>query len=508
MPISTLELNKGLRSDSRTRKNSGQLIQATNLKLTQDNLEPETVFDDPYNGGQTVTWPYPQFFKGKGVTLVATSATALSSAAELDPWTLTSLTTYDALDPDTTKAIPVGASNWQLADFQDTWMLCNSREVVFEGNIFGRIGETEKVLISDAVQVTSVCAHKGRGFLAGFSTSNFWQDKWSDFWSEATSTLPYQTDTTTNVALDQNFVWWTSLAGGDLFALWFPDEMMDGYEGFHQGFQNKVFEMLKRNDFGYAPMPYQGLVRRVAPLGDHVIAYSNDGIASLTPTTIGDFNTMGVRLLSDHGIMTGHAFCASPKRHIWLDNIGDLWQITPDLQVTRLGYKEYLLDFDNSTAQQWSYDSQEDQFWICDGNEGYILTESGLTQTMKMPTSAQVVGDDIRAVTDDANGEFLNTPCPSGQTVIVTDVYDFGERTNKTIRLIEVGTTKPIEVAVDYRSNTGDFKRSLWKKTDDYGRTYFVVSGVEFRIVLRGDDSTQYEYITVEWEPIQKRRKR
>lgn len=95
------------------------------------------------------------------------------------------------------------------------------------------------------------------------------------------------------------------------------------------------------------------------------------------------------------------------------------------------------------------------------------------------------------------------------EAFVVTDITDFGVRGIKTIVAIELGTAgQSLDVAVDYRyKTTRGFSTSRWKSVNSTGSVVMLVSGIEFRVRVKGDNLNLFDldYITVRYKYVDKR---
>lgn len=104
----------------------------------------------------------------------------------------------------------------------------------------------------------------------------------------------------------------------------------------------------RKNTGGFMPMPWEGNVYKVLPLGKAVIVYGNGGVTALPMATVGPVSTFGQKHLSDLGVIGELAVTANGKedaatKHYFVRVDGMLCSIDLDLKVTELGYNEFLL---------------------------------------------------------------------------------------------------------------------------------------------------------------------
>lgn len=492
-----IDLWKGLRKYSDQRREVDSLVECVNAvpKGEERGLVQYNEVINPMSS-ITVTWPFPQLFRGKGVTLLAYE-TAIYTVNETT-WVPTLITTYDAFDISNTKSITAGGV-WHFMDFYDTWMLFNGKCVVFHTERYNIFGGTDKTLVQDAVTVQTGCDFRGRGLMGGFKVSDFQTTDWQTFWSNWLLNKP--SGMTISETIDTNFVLWTSIGGGDLLWLFYKDIAESGFtaDGFHDAVRPLVFEQMRRNERGFMPMPWQGTILKLAPLGNKVIVYGDGGISALVPyaepvPTFGLVDVLGV------GVAERGAVAVGPMGHVFVDQTGMLWLIDGELKLRQLGYQEYFRDMIGNDIVG-TYDPLENEYRLCSGTKGYLWSPGGLCEISQLVTSAARVGaDDV--------GIFVKTG--DGSMVITTDVFDMKMMGIKNVSQVDLGASASTtaEVAIDYRYKTGDkFYRSGWKRVNQYGTVFPNVSGIEFRLVIRANpyDAMKYDRVSVRWKSSDKR---
>jgi len=394
----------GLRKDKRSVVNSPALTVCKNVKPTDFGLKPQEVmsavtFSD---ATPTISYPYPQVFKGTYETIVVDASniwTAIITGSDL-ALTALSLVKYDDLS--TAETITVGTTPWQFVDFGKCWALYNGSCVAFKYPTDLLSYDTANVVrVQKAVTVKAGCAFRGRHIMAGFDKTNFWLGGWSEFWKSWINDIdeaPEFNFSPTSDAPDKNFVHWTSIGGGDTFWLYYPELMFEGFIG-KDSYTRKqtgrgrtdplIFDYMQRNEWGFMPMPFQGAIQNVIPLGNGVVAFGDDGVTAL-PHVTEPFPTFGTKHLMSMGIKSQGAVGYSDNMAIFIDKEGTLWAISPDYQLSRLGYKEFLSGLSTPAI---TYNTAEQDFHIVDDNQHFVLTPQGLSEnTISIPTSVFIDG--------------------------------------------------------------------------------------------------------------------
>ena len=485
---------KGLRPSSRSGLNAPYLTQSQGAKPSIYGLVPYEAVTQPmtdaYLSGESITksFPFPQLIRGKGVTLLAT-ANILYEVDESD-WTLTELTL---------SADILGTGLWHFIDMYNFWFLFNGTEIVYKTNIGALEGGDPIIKVASSPTIQTGCYHRGRAFMAGFDT-NFWSDDWSHIlrkWKEDISPHIKVDDSITG-----NYVLWSTIGGGDTLFLLRPDLMIEGPSESVTGTFDfpRIMEYFKRNEMGLMPMPWQGTVRVVKPLGKNVIVYGDDGISALIQVS-DPTPTFGLQHLLSVGIAGRGAVGGTEKEHVFLDNAGFLWRLGVDLRLEKLDYQEYLINY-LDVDMAISYDDIEDEYYICSASDNMILTRKGLGQGVETFSSLYNVAGSLVAIPTTISGRT--------SSIVVTDSFDLGLRGIKNLSFVDLGivSTEDVEVAIDYKYNKASaFARTPYVTLNAEGWAYINTSGIEFRLVIKCDDYTKPKitYANVRYKRIDNR---
>lgn len=191
---------------------------------------------------------------------------------------------------------------WSVADFGD-YILFTNGEVNLIRNPTTGIFSTDHGAVFPLAR--SICSHRGRLILGG------------------PKDYPEEGETFSN---------W--VAWSDINNLAFID--------------SSNTEQIRRNLSGYMPMPWQGNVLRLVPLGDKIIVYGDNGVtalplvsANLVASTYGqvNINETGIK---GQGAVATNGGKADGTIHFFVDKVGWLNKLNENLTVERLGYKEFL----------------------------------------------------------------------------------------------------------------------------------------------------------------------
>lgn len=151
-----------------------------------------------------------------------------------------------------------------------------------------------------------------------------------------------------------------------------PARTLDGFDSDTPYF----WEFLRRGDIGFMPMPTQGTVINTTPLRDRIIVFSEDAVHGLNPAMADGLPTYGLEENIHHaGILSRSAVASNGKdTAIFVDETGELQAIDGNLNVERLGFREY---FEGKTNLVGGYDPVKKDFYIGDEDETFRLDKDG-----------------------------------------------------------------------------------------------------------------------------------
>lgn len=492
------EFRLGLRFDYRNKRNTGYLVKAMNAKPTKLGLVTVDLLR-LLQTTVTTSFPFPQLIKGQYETLLCDEST-LYEVSESD-WSIAAIPTYDAYNTETVKAITANGI-WHIADFSNFYMLFNGSSTVFYSRMLSKMTtKNDVVLVSNDPKISTGCAFRGRAFLGGFASGGFWNSAWTQYWADHLDSL-MPSDLTLRQNIQPNMVWYSSIGGGDVIPLFYPDLAATGFvdtvSGKTYSDSRPLFlEYWNRNEAGFAVMPFQGSVLVIKPLDKAVMIYGEDGIAALLPSG----HLIGIQHILSVGVPSRCAVGGDLFNHVWIDVNGNVWTIGNNLTPKRLGFKEF---FKGWTSENFaiSVNPDEDDVYLCNESESYVLTDSGLGQASQVLTSIISTADGIKAI-GTMNGEYVFYP--------VTDWFDMGIAALKTITSIELGGVVPYghaQVAIEFIS-TLDKKTymSPWVTVSPDAFARPRATGIAFRIHLKCNPAkdVSIDYISVRWQVVDKR---
>lgn len=259
------------------------------------------------------------------------------------------------------------------------------------------------------------------------------------------------------------------------------------------------------NDAGFMPMKWDGYVFGVKQLDDMIVVYGTRGVSAIFPASASP--TFGLRELVPIGIKSKNAFAGTIAVHYFIDRLGALWQLNnsrnpASRRVVRLGYEEYLEPLVNPCL---FFDEYLNRLLISSTAIGYIYTDKGMGGGY----------GNLSGYCYDAGTILVASPTEISTPLFnfTTDIVDFGERGQKTIESIQVGTDAPevLEVAYDYRYGiTQSFVSTHWIRLNREGVAYLRCAGTEFRIKLRSVvlQALEVDYLNVQYKLTDRRFRR
>jgi hypothetical protein len=291
-----------------------------------------------------------------------------------------------------------------------------------------------------------------------------------------------------------NWVMWSSIGGGD-FPLWllYPD----GYEQLGLGPSKERFvEAMKRNELGWAPLPFNGTVQVLKPLGENVIAYGDEGIQAILPRG----NKIGFRRVANFGVLGRGAVGGDQDSHVFLDSRGTLWELGSDLTLRRLGYDEWFSAFP-ATSTALSLKPSPKEVFICSPTKGYMLNSQGLIEHPDKVTSGTFMDGSFYAVM---------TSAVSGDIRVRTTSHDNRRQALKQLHDIQIWyediTDLTVRVLYRYDHN------SSWVTwgpvaVNPQGVVYPALTALNFKVEVRGTPGTlpRLDGIEVRWNLVDKR---
>jgi len=396
-------MHKGLRPRQYMQRNSIQTVEHLNQRVGEFGLETFEPLAEVMSGstmytnyGVSVNSPNPQFIKGSEVLYLADKNRLFT--VDFSAGTLTEVTMYRYNSP-TNPGTPQAGNSWQFIDFGDAWMLVNGTSSIFKINpqlgMPRSIGLYDRVYFANTPNINAGIQFQGRAVFGGFDSTSM-SSAWRAFWQTYATKNDYGLDY--DFPLTGNMVMWSTVGAMDFLWLWYPEMARNGIvtdDGY--GIDNPlIFDVLRRGDSGFAPMPFQGDVLQIKQIGGNVMVYGEDGAAIMNPIT-DPVPTFGIKKVNIPGLMNTGAVAGDDEKHILVDKEGYVWSITAD-GPERLDYHEWIDDLDADDVLV-SYNKVLGDFYLTDGARTFLLSPHGMTEISQVVMSTVYHNGQVYGVT-------------------------------------------------------------------------------------------------------------
>ena len=238
---------------------------------------------------------------------------------------------------------------------------------------------------------------------------------------------------------------------------------------------------------GYMPMDFDGPIFCVKQLGQHVMVYGEQGICAMTPT-IQPTATWGLRTFDVYGVPSRTAVTGDKKNHDFIDTAGDLWRLTANMELIRLGGKDFIAQISQQLVV--TYHPRRDEVYVSGDEFHYVRTKDGWGGPNYIPMSgAAYFKPKERRLGGLAIVPVKAVPDGLSEMHLITDIINFERAAIKELQWIEVQCTiagQEASAAVDYKYSTEDtWSTSGWYALNKEGVAHIPVAGTEFRIHVR-----------------------
>ncbi|MBW8034153.1 MAG: hypothetical protein FVQ79_00345 [Planctomycetes bacterium] len=488
-------LSRGLRPEDTYLNKEGYLEECLNMKPNPGGLVSYEAPTDPFSGGQVVDFPFPQFVRGQELTLLFDKTAVYELATGSIPWTKTILSLNSPSLPSSTSLITQDGV-WHFVDLGPAFYAFNGSSTVFRTGL-DRLesSASSSTYVTDSVTISTGCEHKGRVYIGGLDQSNVWNKLWQEVFAQWEKEAGLKEIDLIANGPDINWVMWSSIGGGD-FPLWllYPS----GFGQLNLGPSKEfVLEKLRRNEFGWKPMKFEGQVHVLKPLGDFVVAYGADGIEALEPRG----PDMGFRTIAQFGVLGRGAVGGDINGHVFIAQDGELWGLSPTLELVRFGYKEWFSGF-SSVSTAITLNPVWREFFLSDPDTSYIFhPQNGLNEIQDRITSSTYF-----------NGVHYALASSGASTSIrvLTGAHDNDRQALKFIHNIQVQyqdiTNLTIELLFRYNS-TSAFSSLGPTSVSPSGIVTFSCTALEFKVRLRGTPGSnpRIDRLEVRWSLVDKR---
>lgn len=378
---------------------------------------------------------------------------------------------------------------------QNTWFLCNEEVFLTNCSLYSDWagGNTDIALVP-----RDVCVYNGRPVYAGFYGDTFIAGAFfSSLW---TLWLKYNQDFvhTTTITKGGDYCMFGAPFGGSWDKPFSLDcAMLSGYKGTE--LLPILQDCIRSKAIDFVRVPYN-VVRKIAPLGNRLIAYTSRSMYEITPKDNGGYN---LDFITHVGVMDTQFVCATPQVHYIVDVEGHLWKFPENAAKPRnLGFREYLAPLRGSDLRL-CYDSVYELLHITGTSTGYTLYEDRLCDNSQLTTSIIPQGTNLY-------GTYRGS-VPTTFTV-VTQPMEVVRRAQKHIALVEVSyrNLSSVQVALDVKyTESDDWDTTAAIPVNKEGVVFPRVTCTDFRVRVTGSidnrDTATLDKITVRWRPTDSR---
>ena len=208
----------------------------------------------------------------------------------------------------------------------------------------------------------------------------------------------------------RNYIWWSSIGGGDMLYPFYPDLLYSGTSPRTENDNNednpRWAELIDRNQGGFMPMPFINCaIQDILPFGDGVMVYTDKGICYCPMVNKGEISTFGCKVVSNVGLMSKGCVAGGLGKHIFIDHEGKICMLAKGKTKTGAsvsGLPSITVLYDrvqkSATAKpSVTYDSDAERYHISNlGNsyaDSWIYNDPyGLTQVGTQVTSIVNLG--------------------------------------------------------------------------------------------------------------------
>ena len=207
------------------------------------------------------------------------------------------------------------------------------------------------------------------------------------------------------------------------------------------------FDIDSSNVAGEMPLNIGGFIYAIEQLGssDKIIVYAHNGIVCISPKDV----YYSKAIISRVGIKHNGAVVNTGLSHYFISQLGDLYNLSEDFKLAKLGYREFLSEMVNPYM---CYNQNTDSIHICDGVDGYIYSiDSNSFSKGPNNITGMVWNSDYLYIA--SSNVIVNA-----EVNIITDVFNMNTNKVKTITSISVNvnSTENIYVGIQFRLSPAD----------------------------------------------------
>lgn len=408
------DITRGLRPEVYTAENLGFLRSCENARVHPIGglippVLPEQFTDDasltdaaPNGLNYKTDWPLPKFLDHRtklflyGIDNTTSKvsmyevdlSTGAASAIQTKSWAdyMARASSYATADfePGSTPCV---------LDFYSTVMVLNGNGMAFRTGV----GNNEW-FTTNGVTIKAGCNYKdSRAIFGGFNPADCYAlADWPTYLSSLkSSALPSEILATSTGGFDKNWVWWSSIGGGDMHyfldtdLLKYTTKLATPDTGFDDNYPYLHWLWLRR-EMGARPMPWHGWVRQVRPMGDLVVVYGDNGVSVMLPVS-NPYPTFGLQdtpedFPTGNGMVSEFtdnpacrdAVAGDDNKHVFVGRDYNLWRLdrsASGAKATKLGFAERVADLGSNV--RIDYNPTEGEFYIhsAAGGGGFVLNK-------------------------------------------------------------------------------------------------------------------------------------
>ncbi len=221
----------------------------------------------------------------------------------------------------------------------------------------------------------------------------------------------------------------------------------------------------------------EGVVYKLLRFNKGVIVYSNAGCQALVPFA-NDYTTgFGESLMSFPGVSSTNHVAGDELRHLAIGADKNLWMLTEEKGLLKLGYKEFLMPMLQAGKVIVSYLPQRKIFYVSNETKSYMLNEFGLCEIHQSVTSVIEINGFLTGFFKDL-GDY-------SAEVMVGDV-DFDLGGFKTLETVDVSARvsgSPLSVGCDFLTDqaAASWRSAAFKTVNPQGFCFPMLTAQLFR---------------------------
>jgi len=284
-------------------------------------------------------------------------------------------------------------NNYQFVEVDGVWFITNG--VSFLTNIDLYTAEWNGAIQANSALPKGVCLYNDRFVMCGLensnatgadkafagNTNNPLQTLWTNVW-EAQRTFAESRGINSDDDIMNGSYVVTGTPSGGSSDVPFDLEMML-VAGYKSARHMEVVDAASDGQILFTKIPWKGDALGVSQLGDNLIIYGDYGVGIMRPIR-GD-STSGqipveyfeIEQILDVGIINAVAHVGDRLQQTFIDSRGDVYRITADLKLTKLGYREFIKPLVDADINM-SFDPREGDVYISDEVNGFLLTPTGM----------------------------------------------------------------------------------------------------------------------------------